>query len=156
MLFHKFKETPIFSSRTPLLRTLNLPPARFPRSHLTSESFVEFSICSYERTGEQSNKRPGTPYRRVRLARFARVTLLRHALPISLLILRKKTDCFSVQSRRLCSPQFPFLLFSCLRFAQFSRPDYLGALNRLARKLNGAEKTLDNNDLNQVGVQQFQ
>ena len=28
---------------------------------------------------------------RVRLARFARVRLLRHALPISLLILRKKT-----------------------------------------------------------------
>ena len=33
---------------------------------------------------------PHTPYRRVRLARFARVRLLRHALPISLLILRKK------------------------------------------------------------------
>ena len=32
-----------------------------------------------------------TPYGRVRLARFARVRLLRHALPISLLILRKKT-----------------------------------------------------------------
>ena len=30
------------------------------------------------------------------LARFARVRLLRHALPISLLILRKKTDCFAV------------------------------------------------------------
>ena len=37
-----------------------------------------------------------TPYGRVRLARFARVRLLRHALPISLLILRKKTDCFAV------------------------------------------------------------
>ena len=33
---------------------------------------------------------------RVRLARFARVRLFRHALPISLLILRKKTDCFAV------------------------------------------------------------
>ena len=33
---------------------------------------------------------PHTPYGRVRLARFARVRLLRHALPISLLILRKK------------------------------------------------------------------
>ena len=31
-----------------------------------------------------------TPVVRVRLARFARVRLLRHALPISLLILRKK------------------------------------------------------------------
>ena len=33
---------------------------------------------------------PNAPYGRVRLARFARVRLLRHALPISLLILRKK------------------------------------------------------------------
>ena len=33
---------------------------------------------------------PHTPYGRVRLARFARARLLRHALPISLLILRKK------------------------------------------------------------------
>ena len=33
---------------------------------------------------------PHTPYGRVRLARFARVRLLHHALPISLLILRKK------------------------------------------------------------------
>ena len=39
---------------------------------------------------------PYTPYGLVRLARFARVRLLRHALPISLLILRKKTDCFAV------------------------------------------------------------
>ena len=33
---------------------------------------------------------PHTPYGRLRLARFARVRLSRHALPISLLILRKK------------------------------------------------------------------
>ena len=33
---------------------------------------------------------PYTPYGRVRLERFARSRLLRHALPISLLILRKK------------------------------------------------------------------
>ena len=33
---------------------------------------------------------PHTPFGRVRLARFARVRLLRHPLPISLLILRKK------------------------------------------------------------------
>ena len=39
---------------------------------------------------------PHTPYGRVALSRFARVRLLRHALPISLLILRKKTDCFAV------------------------------------------------------------
>ena len=33
---------------------------------------------------------------RMRLARFARVRVLRHASPISLLILRKKPDCFAV------------------------------------------------------------
>ena len=33
---------------------------------------------------------------RVKLASSARVKLLRRALPISLLILRKKTDCFAV------------------------------------------------------------
>ena len=67
-------------------------------------------IFAYLSTREQSNKRsrtrlktesetgerrffflsPHMPYGRVRLARFARVRLLRHALPISLLILRKK------------------------------------------------------------------
>ena len=41
-------------------------------------------IFAYSSTREQSNKRC------VRLARFARIRLLRHALPISLLTLRKK------------------------------------------------------------------
>ena len=50
-------------------------------------------ILAYSSTREQSNKRFGTRLkteRRVTLARFVRVRLLRHALPISLLILRKK------------------------------------------------------------------
>ena len=56
-------------------------------------------ICAYSSKREQSNKRSGTrlktdrehtPYGRVRLGRFARVGLLLHALPISLLILREK------------------------------------------------------------------
>ena len=58
-------------------------------------------IFAYSSTREQSKKRSGTRlktdseigerrYGRVRLARFARVRLLRHTLPISLLILRKK------------------------------------------------------------------
>ena len=58
-------------------------------------------IFAYSSTREQSDKRSGMrlktesetgerPYGRVRLARFARVRLLRHALLISLLILRKK------------------------------------------------------------------
>ena len=58
-------------------------------------------IFAYSSTREQSNKRSKTRlktesetgerrYGRVRLARFARVRLLRHTLPISLLILRKK------------------------------------------------------------------
>ena len=42
---------------------------------------------------------PHTPYGRVRLARFARVRVLPHALPISLLILRKKPTV--LQSRNL-------------------------------------------------------
>ena len=50
---------------------------------------VRILACSSTR--ELSNRRSGT-----RLGRFARVRLLRHALPISLLILRKKTDCFAV------------------------------------------------------------
>ena len=60
---------------------------------------VRIFACSSTR--EQSNKRSGTRlrtesetgerrYGRVRLARLARVRLLRHALPISLLILRRK------------------------------------------------------------------
>ena len=64
-------------------------------------------IFAYSSTREQSNKRSGTRlkmesetekrrYGRVRLARFARVRLLRHALPIFLLILRKKNDCIAV------------------------------------------------------------
>ena len=59
-------------------------------------------IFAYSSTREQSNKRSGTRLKtesetksetgegRVRLARFARIRLLLHALPISLLILRKK------------------------------------------------------------------
>ena len=66
-------------------------------------------IFAYSSKREQSNERSGTRlktesetgerrYRRVRLASFARVRLVRHALPISFLILRKKPDCFAVQS----------------------------------------------------------
>ena len=44
-------------------------------------------IFAYSSTREQSNEAENRPYGRVRLAR---VRLLRHALPISLLILRKK------------------------------------------------------------------
>ena len=59
-------------------------------------------IFAYSSMREQSNKRSGTRLKtesetwgetlvgRVRLARFARVRVLRRALPISLLILRKK------------------------------------------------------------------
>ena len=78
-------------------------------------------IFAYSSTREQSNKRCGTRLktegetgerrfflsrltrpRRVRLARFARIRLLRHALPISLLILRKKPTV--LQSNVLLSP----------------------------------------------------
>ena len=41
-----------------------------------------------------------TPYGRVRLARFARIRLLSHALPISLLILRKKPTVLQSRSKQ--------------------------------------------------------
>ena len=63
-------------------------------------------IFAYSSTREQSNKRSRTRLKTesetrgetggVRLARFARARLLRHALPISLLILRKKPLFFSL------------------------------------------------------------
>ena len=68
---------------------------------------------------------PHTPYERVRLARFARVRLLRHALLISLLILRKKKTVLqstwsqaSKDSNLAYSPNF-FRLF-VIRFFMFS------------------------------------
>ena len=86
----------------------------------TSQSCVDcktFRIFAYSSTREQSNKRcgtrlktesetgerlfspsPHTPYGRVRLARFARIRVLRHALPISLLILRKKPTVLQSKS----------------------------------------------------------
>ena len=67
------------------------------------------SIFAYSSKREQSNERSGTRLKtesesgegRVRLARFARLRLLRHDLPISLLILRKKptvlqSNCIAV------------------------------------------------------------
>ena len=70
-------------------------------------------IFAYSNTREQSNKRSGTrlktesergrgetlkvrAYGRVRLESFARVRLLRHSLPISLLILRIKPTVFGL------------------------------------------------------------
>ena len=55
------------------------------------QNSLYFCIFKYVRAVKQKvwNKAENTPYGRVRLAHFARVRLLRHALPISLLILRK-------------------------------------------------------------------
>ena len=62
-----------------------------------------------------------TPYGRVRLARFARVRLLRHASPISFTDFEKKTDCFAVYlSTKIISeivapnacPHFPYSLWN--------------------------------------------
>ena len=60
-----------------------------------------FCVFKYARAVKQKvwNLSPHTPYGCVRLARFARVRLLRHALPISLLILRKRPTV--LQSRYL-------------------------------------------------------
>ena len=86
----------------------------FPDNNEISHSFLDrlqnspyFCVFKYARAVKQkvSNKAenrerdwgetvfslsPHTPYGPVRLARFARVRLLSHTLPISLLILRKK------------------------------------------------------------------
>ena len=65
-------------------------------------------IFAYSSTREQSNKRSTMRLKTEsetgefsRLARFARVRLLRHALPISLLILRKKPTV--LQSKMMVS-----------------------------------------------------
>ena len=67
-------------------------------------------ISAYSSKRAQSNKRSATrvktesetgePVGRMRLARFARLRLLRHALQISLLTLRKKPECFAVYVNR--------------------------------------------------------
>ena len=78
-----------------------------------SQDFVDCKtvrIFAYSSTREQSNKRP---YGRVRLARFARVRLLRHALPISLLILRKNRLFCSLKT--LYRQRHSWAFNSCLR-----------------------------------------
>ena len=67
---------------------------------------------------------------RVRLARFEHVRPLRHVLRISLLILRKKTDCFEVQPNNVGS--------CCVRLPQPIR-------SHLARKLVSEAKTQGRN-----------
>ena len=75
------------------------------------EGFVLDCKFAYSSTREQSNKRSGMRLKteietgRVGLSRFARVRLLRHALPISLLILRKKPTV--LQSRFVCKRFLP-------------------------------------------------
>ena len=90
-----------------------------------SASISEFLDCktvrifAYSSTREQSNKRSGmrlktesetgeSPHTRVRLAR---VRLLRHALPISLLILREKpTVLQSSEFQKTCLRKFSALV----------------------------------------------
>ena len=56
-----------------------------------------FCVFKYARAVKQKVWNEAyTPYESVRLAHFAHVRLLRHALSISLPILREKTDCFAV------------------------------------------------------------
>ena len=61
-------------------------------------------IFAYSSTPEQSNKRSGTRLK-TESACFARVRLLRHALPISLLILRKKPTVL----QSICDLMFAFI-----------------------------------------------
>ena len=63
-----------------------------------------------------------TPYGRVRLARFARVRLLRHALPISLLILRKKPTV--LQSKAIPAAVIKLITIIGLSGVQFGLQSY--------------------------------
>ena len=83
--------------RYSLLSPLSTPHTTLTRAFVDCNTVSTFACSS----SEQSNGRSGTRlrtesetrerrYGHVRLASFARVRLLRHALPISLLILRKK------------------------------------------------------------------
>ena len=76
LIFNEFKDAPLWFLCNLSNRLQNSP---------------YFCIFKYVRAVKQKvwNKAENTPYGRVRLAHFARVRLLRHALPISLLILRK-------------------------------------------------------------------
>ena len=79
-------------------------------------------IFAYSRTREQSNKRSGTRLKTEseRLERFARMRLLRHALAISLLILRKKP---TVLQSIVKVARYHFLQINCsaARASGFSR-----------------------------------
>ena len=61
---------------------------------------------------------PHTPYRRVRLARFACVRLWRHALPISLLILRKKLTVLQSRPIVFCCHFLPLLVHESIATAE--------------------------------------
>ena len=85
--------------------------------HQTAKKSVFFS---YSSTREQSNKRSGTRLKhgRVRLTCFARTRLLCHALPISLLILRKKPTVLQSNqtldslARSVCDRTVSYLVIS--------------------------------------------
>ena len=56
-------------------------------------------IFAYSSTPVREHAVKQNVWNEAQLARFARVRLLRHASPISLLILRKKPDCFAVYGK---------------------------------------------------------
>ena len=100
--------------------------------HTRLQNSPYFCVFKYA-TREQSNKRSGTKlktesetgdYGRVSLARFAPVRLLRHALPISLLILRKKTTVLQsthIHIKRVVSSSCSFyLMLSTAKVAKLS------------------------------------
>ena len=98
-------------------------------------------IFAYSSTREQSNERSGTRLktesetgeRRFSLAflsRASRSRLLRHALPISLLILRKKNDCFAVY---LCPLSFSILFYEVFLFLRISTLTLLTEVYRLKK-----------------------
>ena len=91
-------------------------------------------IFAYSSTREQSNERSGTESETggdAFLSRASRSRLLRHALPISLLILRKKkTDCFAFY---LCPLSFSILFYEVFLFLRISTLTLLTEVYRLKK-----------------------
>ena len=74
------------------LRQTNMSPEHYFWSRLQNSPY--FCVFQYAQAVKQQVWNEAENRERVRLARFACIRLLRHSLPISLLILRKKNHLF--------------------------------------------------------------
>ena len=111
MGYFQFLKNPTFkTSLSAKTEKMSFICMRIKNHFLSMADCKTVRISAYSSKRAQSNKRSATrvktesetgePVGRMRLARFARVRLLRHALQISLLTLRKKPECFAVYVNR--------------------------------------------------------